>query len=133
MTAVDDRRLEGRYPEFARMSLRPGLGHSAMHEVASQLMKYNLEDLEDVPGSLRHGSRIMPLGPYLQRTLRKMVGRDEKTPESVLEKYAEEMRLVREAAFENSQSYSKALVEASTQERQNFYSKQKLRKKVKTI
>lgn len=39
MTRADDLRLNGRHPEFARMSLRPGIGADAMHEVASTLLK----------------------------------------------------------------------------------------------
>lgn len=103
-----------------------------MHEVASQLMVY-YDGLEDVPGSLRHGTRELPLGRYLVRTLRKMMGRDEKTPDAVLERYAEEMSRVRETAFNNSESFGKALVRENAQKRANFYSKQRFQKKVKTI
>lgn len=99
MTASDDPRLLGRHPEFARMSNRPGLGAEMMWEVASSLMEHNLEDrIVDVPSALRHGSRLLPLGRYLQQKLRTYIGRDEKAPPEVLEKLAEEMSLMQEAA-----------------------------------
>lgn len=99
MTRGDDPRLEGRWPEFARMSLRPGIGHSAMHEVASQTLRFNLVDAQgDVTSTLRHGSRIMPLGRYLRRTLRKMVGVDEAAPLSTVLEAQKEMLPLRLAA-----------------------------------
>lgn len=86
MTRPDDVRLDGRYPEFARMSLRPGIGAGALHDVASAMMRWKLEDkLVDVPVALRHGSSELPLGRYLRRLLRRYVGLDEKAPQAVLE------------------------------------------------
>lgn len=129
MTSVDDGRLFGRYPEFARMSLRPGIGYSAMHDVASQLMVFNLENSQgDVPSSLRHGSRLFPLGRYLRKSLRKMVGADAKTPEAVQLARAEELRPVREVAFNASRSFKEVLVEASKGEIASVVARHKLRK-----
>jgi len=98
MTSPDDPRLgSGQHPEFSRMSLRPGIGYSAMHELADIHLRYN-DDSPDVPTSLRHGARDRPLGRYLSRTLRSMVGRDPSAPESVLNAKAEEMQPVLQAA-----------------------------------
>jgi len=84
--------LAGCHPEFARMSNRPGIGLNAMWEVADALMKFNLEDLQaDVPSALRHGKRLLPLGRYLRRKLRLMIGKEEKAPESVLQELKKEM------------------------------------------
>lgn len=100
MTSPDDARLEGRHPEFARMSNRPGIGYSALHEIASELMRYDFEKTEDdVPTGLRHGPKVLPLGRYLRRKLRLMCGLDETAPQKVLDKMAEEMRPLYEAAF----------------------------------
>lgn len=82
LTSKGDPRLEGRYPEFARMSLRPGIGADFMHEVASTVMQFDLEDATqgDVPSSLRHGSRTLPLGRYLRKKLRVYVGKEANAP-----------------------------------------------------
>jgi len=107
MTAKDDDRLNGRHPEFARMSLRPGIGRDALWEVASQLMHFNLENTEaDVPSALRHGKRLLPLGRYLRRELRKMVGKSDATPEAVIKKLEEEMFPLRLAAASDADAPS---------------------------
>lgn len=134
MTSADDPRLDGRHPEFSRMSLRPGIGHSALHEVASQVMRFNLENSQaDVPSALRHGSRLMPLGRYLRRELRKLVGNDEKTPQSVIEKMAEELRPVQEAAFDASKPFKKAIEERYKGKVDRIIARQRIFKGRKTI
>jgi len=92
MTSDDDPRLDGRHPEFARMSNRPGIGAGMMDDMASTLMENRLEDIEDVPNALRHGKRILPLGRYLTRRLRTRIGRDANTPETVLKAREEDMQ-----------------------------------------
>lgn len=86
MTSKDDPRLFGRHPEFARRSLKPGLGHGMLHDLASQIMALNLDTPQgDVPSSLRHGGRMMPLGRYLRRQLRLLLGKEANaTPETLL-------------------------------------------------
>lgn len=99
MTSPDDARLLGRHPEFARMSNRPGLGYDALYELASEILKLDLADSQtDVPSALRHGSRLLPLGRYLRRKLRKMVFDNEAAPEATLASYREKMRPLYEAA-----------------------------------
>ena len=81
MTAKDDARLEGRAPEFARMSLRPGIGAHMMADVAHELLSLGLEaEMIDVPANLRHGGKVMPLGRYLRRRLRESMGREANAP-----------------------------------------------------
>lgn len=102
MTGKDDARLNGRHPEFARMSLRPGIGFNAMTEVARAIVSLNLND---VPSSLRHGTRLMPLGRYLRRKLRERIGRNEEAPPEVLEALkAEMLQLYAQAAEDGSLS-----------------------------
>lgn len=93
MTDARDPRLNGRHPEFCRMSLRPGIGHDALHEIASVMMEYALDERsDDVPSSLQHGKKLLPLGRYLRRRLRELLGRDPKTPEAALARFTEELR-----------------------------------------
>lgn len=85
LTKPDDPRLNGRHPEFTRMSLRPGIGADFMDETASALLQHNLDArIVDVPVALRHGRTLLPLGRYLRKRLRTRIGRDEKTPPEVL-------------------------------------------------
>lgn len=80
------------------MSLRPGIGAGFMPEVASVLLTHDLEQLPDVPTSLRIGSRVRPLGRYLTRTLRTHVGMAPNAPTSTLEAQQEKLRPLQEAA-----------------------------------
>lgn len=132
MTRYDDPRLDGRDPEFARMSLKPGIGHDFMFEVASTLIEHKLDETQvDVPSTLRIGNRQWPLGRYLQRSLRKMVGRDEKTPQEAIDAQQAKMSDVRKAAFEASESFEAAIAKkmkpkaASNQARSEIYKTRK--------
>jgi len=78
MTSADDKRLNGRYPEFARMSLRPGIGATAIPSIAESLndstgARYLAQNL-DVPINLNQGRKTLPLGRYLRKGLRDAMG-----------------------------------------------------------
>lgn len=115
MTHRLDVRLAGREPEFMRCSTKPhGIGAGMMPHVAQTLIDLDLDlpgRMEDAPSALRHGKRLLPLGSYLHRKLRKQMGFDEKTPQSVIEKQQEEMRPLREAAFDNSRSLKEEVID----------------------
>lgn len=99
LTRTDDARLDGRWPEFARMSNRPGIGHDVMFEVASVLMQFDADvKLVDVPNVLRSEGEEKPLGRYLRGKLREMIGKDKNAPEVSLEEYKAEMRELLEEA-----------------------------------
>lgn len=78
MTSPNDPRLNGRHPEFARMSLRPGIGATALDEIINVLTsEWGPEIIinnNDVPLALNHGGKSQPLGRYLRRKLRELYG-----------------------------------------------------------
>lgn len=131
MTRRDDFRLLGREPEFARMSNRPGIAFSALWEIADQILKYDLDKSlpqGDVPVTLRHGSRELPLGRYLRRKLRLLIGKEENTPAEALAIIEAEMSLMREAQFarKGRVSLKQTVLEASKGELARFHSRNNL-------
>lgn len=123
--ASDPRLMPGRHPEFARMSLKPGIGREFMHEVASTFLQYDADAI-DVPSTLDHGGKSWPLGQYLRRELRKMVGRDVKTPPEALAIIDEEMRELRETAFDNSTSIKEEVTKKFEGKRLSILARDKL-------
>ena len=108
MTRFDDPRLGNRHPEFARMSLKPGIGAGILDNVATVITRYNLLTPEgDVPVTLRHGGLEWPLGRYLRKQLRRKLGLDERSPQVLSAEASykafhspqqQEMRALQEAA-----------------------------------
>lgn len=136
MTSKDDSRLRGRAPEFARMSLKPGIGADFMHEVASTLMTLNLEKQQgDVPSSLHAHGRSQPLGRYLRRRLRTLLGREPNAPQEVIEEYEIEMLPLLKAAQAdpNNPSLKGQIIEAYRQKVLNMEVKSKLFKQGKSL
>lgn len=111
MTATDDPRLQGKHPEFARMSRRPGIGALSVPVIADALNSAAGARLiateGDVPTSLKHGSKNLPLGRYLRSKLREELGFEttggQKKPE---EKRYEEMSNLLEASGSRSRYLS---------------------------
>lgn len=71
--------LDGRHPEFARMSNRPfGIGSAGAVAVADSFSKANggrcLEMSGDVPRSVRIGGKVLPLDSYMRNQMRKALG-----------------------------------------------------------
>lgn len=96
MTNHDDPRLAGRYPEFARMSLRPGIGAGAVPAIADVCTarsgaKYISEN-DDVPGSIRAGGKEWPLGRYLRKKVREAAGMDGRQSNGAARKNAAELK-----------------------------------------
>lgn len=134
MTRGDDLRLHGRPPEFCTMSLRPGIGADYMWEVASALLANALDEtMVDVPVSVGSGRKQLPLGRYLRKKLRVMIGRSDETPEEVLKAMAEEMRPLREIAFDASRSFSSEVVSAGEQRRRNIDAMDEIYKSVRRL
>lgn len=127
LTNRNDPWLEGREPEFSRMSLRPGIGADFCDEIASTLLEHGLDEtLEDVPTSLQHGRKKWPLGRYLRQRIRERIGRDKKAPLSTIQKMEEELRPVREIAYASAPSgfknfaFKSALIDLGEQKRRNI-------------
>lgn len=134
MTQKGDDRLDGRPPEFPMYSLRPGIGHDAMWDVASTLLQSNrngslIDQLADVPTGLRHGNKILPLGRYLRRKLRGMVGREETTPQEVMDQLDAEMSDMRWDARFNPGGYTAEYLEQNHQAFLNFEARMKIHRK----
>lgn len=116
MTKSADPRLQGKVPEFARMSLRPGIGAKAMKEVSAALQSASgaklVSSLGDVPGTLSHGRKKLPLGRYLTRQLRAEMGFEELGAQGKgLEERRKEVQAVRDVARTHSaKELSAALV-----------------------
>lgn len=121
------------------MSNRPGLGALALDDIASVLLENNLDELVDVPTSLRHGPRLLPLGRYLRRKLRERIGRAPDTPKEVLDQMAETLRIVRETAHANAPrgfrqtAFKNAVVELGSQKRRQLEHRAKVFKTRKSL
>lgn len=104
MTKVDDVRLQGRFPEFARMSLRPGIGALSLQPVIESLQRYRTVESEgDVPAGLRHGSSVMPLGRYLREKLREVCGGSN---EAALREWNDEMLVMLASSLDDEEAPS---------------------------
>lgn len=82
MTKADDPRLGGRFPEFCRMSLKPGIGAARADDMAVAIRDgvdtvtgefYGFVD-GDVPSQFIFDGKRYPLGRYLRQRLRKSFG-----------------------------------------------------------
>lgn len=134
-------KLKGRVSEFSRMSLRPGIGRPAVVNVADVLQKHSgfwsIAREGDVPCSLRHGGRLLPLGRYLRRELRGELGLSKDTPKVAQEAYGKEMRKVCEDALLSSEnrhkSLGKIIVDMNKQKCLNMEAKFKIKESRKTL
>lgn len=85
--------LKGRHPEFARMSLKPGIGAGYINEYLGSHKEVagHVARTGDVPGVVRFSSKVLPLGRYLVGKLREAQGMDASRPEEF--RVAEAMEL----------------------------------------
>lgn len=134
MTNPTDPRLNGRFPEFARMSLRPGVGAYAIPEIHAVLSsKHGLREIErvgDVPQALVHGQKARPLGRYLRAKLREGFKDASLFKQNAVEAHVSEMREIwkeyyasSESAKTNKKDYLKKI---NTQGFLNMEAKQKI-------
>lgn len=134
--------LNGRFPEFARMSLRPGIGAPAIKEVVDALTTDGgailMSQSEDVPQALRHGGKLNPLGRYLRRKLREGYGiKDGKAPEAALLAWSAEMHELLKDAESRAEAQGKKVWEVLKEEKSqkilNLESKFNIRRKRESL
>lgn len=134
MTRIDDERLEGRLPEFARMSLRPGIGLGMMDELASTLLEHKLDEkMIDVPLSLQHGKNKWPLGRYLRRKLRARIGREENAPAETYEERQAEMQEMRKVAWDTQTPLSQVVLQTTEGKRIQIEARERRNRKKGSI
>lgn len=109
LTRSDDPRLEGRSPEFAAMSLRPGIGAMFMENVGTPMFEYLMSKGDrDVPESLRHGSKLLPLGRYLRHELRGALGWEKKAKRNA-EREIQMLRMLKASSLDPESSLKKEI------------------------
>ncbi|UDN67824.1 replication initiator protein [robinz microvirus RP_139] len=92
MTKKEDSRLEGKYPEFARMSRSPGLGAHTAPAIADAMRRGFREYTEDVPHYLSVGVKEkLTLGRYIRGRVREELGMAKETPARFRQDFQEKM------------------------------------------
>lgn len=140
MTAKNDIRLNGRYPEFARMSLRHGIGAGAMSDLAFQMMLNDvaLDEVArldgDVPTYLKEGRKSVLLGRYLRKCLRKELG----LPSDVsLERWSRQvvadMELMKKHCDETGEDFYKYRLDKMKQSYNNLVTKTKIHESRRSV
>lgn len=115
MTRPDHVELGGRRPEFARMSLKPGIGAAFVPRICEGIEEHQLQySMQDVPAFLLEGKRGLVLGPYLRRKLRQEFFGSPETPEAVKLDYFEQFDAVAAVAEMTGKTVKDVLVEESS-------------------
>lgn len=95
-----EKKLLGRRPEFARMSLKPGIGAIAIKKLLDfgehTRLEKTVKKCIDAPVVLRRNGSTFPLGRYLRRKWREALGRNQDSPPAVMGQYCEELQRVYE-------------------------------------
>lgn len=96
MTSFGAPGLKGLAPEFARMSLRPGIGALAIPAISSEMVSRSgaafVGKEGDVVRRFRARQRFWPLGRYLVRLLRESAGVPEESARLMYEKQLQEFQ-----------------------------------------
>lgn len=108
MTNHDDERLDGRHPEFTRMSKKPPLGDQGMRRILETLYTRSgstmLAKLGDVPKTYRIDGRLYPVSKYYVEWMRQELGIEKPNPAANWEVSLEEIsRQEKEQARKNAE------------------------------
>lgn len=114
--------LRDRAPEFGQPSLKPGIGALSLGPILDSITTTagcdRLARDGDVPLSLRHGKKILPLGRYIRRKLREAYGFKETGSQAGWEKEIfTEMQLMREMFEADPQNAGKSFYSIQGAER----------------
>lgn len=86
-TFKECKKLDGRHPEFARMSKKPGLGADALKEIeralSTEVGAAGVQARGDVPCVFRVAGKEYPMGTYLVRKLRELYGWKANQPDQI--------------------------------------------------
>lgn len=124
--------LEGRHPEFARMSLRPAIGAPAMQQIAEDMVRSGVCEMwEDVPPALWYGTRSLPLSRTMRKHLRKHLGRSDEAPLSAQKRRIDELQELRETT--GALTPKQALAQKNEGKLHQIEAKQAFYKKGKTL
>lgn len=122
--------------EFTRMSLKPyGIGAGAIKPIQQAILhaervNYDTRVDGDVPTSIKHGSRTLPLGRYLRNKIR---GSND-VPEATKKIQAIKMRIMLEEALKDkentSKSVGKIIIDNNAQKVRNIEARFKIKRRI---
>lgn len=130
-----DTHYDGRYPHYAVMSMRPGIGYKSVSETAQGMrgMELRGQTLEDAPTFLREGKTPMPLNQLYRRKVRENLGKAPTAPEHISHERSMDLLPVQALASSLNTSVAKLQAEATEQQALNMVTKMdifKTRKKL---
>lgn len=132
MTKGGDPRLQGLPPEFARQSLKPGLGALSMSNIAAALQsdagKMDYLSKGIVPHTLKMGKKSVPLGRYLMKRILNEAGITPDLAQAAKDLYSWERSIELQDLFycqftaeeRKTATYRQALIKSTKQRVLNF-------------
>lgn len=115
MRCKNDKRLEGRYPEFSIMSKRPGLGFGVVSRVRrayeTEEGKEAIKEVGWFSEGVRIGGKKYALGRYLKSKIEEGLGLDKEQKKAHRKKYMFKMYAIKEGSTIQYEVKRKAAVE----------------------